>query len=296
MLVDLRCEGEVKLSPGAETQETLEAARPEPQEGRHYGPGAIVTVPNLITFGRAAALPLLFYLMLQEGSQPAWAAFVLWIVLGVSDSLDGILARKLGPTSSGAYLDPLADKLQVIGALTILMVHDKISWVPLALVVGREIVVSGIRTLAARRGVSVPATPFGKAKTVSQMVAVGLFIFPLLENTPGPAEVVLWVAVGFTLASGLDYLWRAGQIFSRPQADVPPPDSGSLDEALDPLLSALLDREGRERSGGRDRRASSRGPGGCGNEPAAGLQDARSGQRVVPLRAESRQRGQGVSE
>ncbi len=286
----------MKLPPAAGPQETTHPTQSEPQDGRHYGPGAIVTVANLITFGRAAALPLLFYLMLQEGTEAAWAAFGLWIALGVSDSLDGIVARRLGPTTSGAYLDPLADKLQVIGALTILMLHGKISWVPLALVVGRELVVSGIRTLAARNGVSVPATPFGKVKTVSQMVAVGLFIFPTLENTPGPAQVVLWIAVGFTLASGLDYVWRAGQIFSHPRVDVPPPDSGSLDEALDPLLSALLDRDSREDVESRDRPASSQGSGDQENQPEGGRPGTLSRQQVVPLmRADSRQRDQGTS-
>jgi CDP-diacylglycerol--glycerol-3-phosphate 3-phosphatidyltransferase len=210
---------------------------------KHYGPGAIVTVANVITFGRAAALPLLFYLMFEPGRGAAWGAFALWVVLGISDTLDGIVARRLGPTTSGAYLDPLADKLQVIGALTILWLHAKLSWVPLSMIVAREVAVSGLRSVAARRGVSIPATPFGKVKTLTQMVAVGLFLLPPAATTPGPAIIVLWIAVGFTLASGLDYIWRGLHVLSKPATSPPPPDSGSLDEALEPVISAIREKD-----------------------------------------------------
>lgn len=214
-------------------------ARPSP----HYGPTAIVTLPNLITFGRAALLPLLFYLMLTPGATFAWAAFWLWVALAVSDTVDGTIARRLGPTTSGAYLDPLADKLQVIGALGVLYLRGAVSLVPLSLVVVRELAVSALRSIAARRGISIPATPFGKAKTTAQMVAVGLYLLPWLDGRSWIAEVVLWIAVGFTLASGLDYGWRGIRLLAAPKADAPPPDSGSLEGTFDPVLSVLLDRE-----------------------------------------------------
>jgi CDP-diacylglycerol--glycerol-3-phosphate 3-phosphatidyltransferase len=211
---------------------------------RHYGygPTAIVTVANVITFTRAALLPLLFYLMAQPAPIAAWAAFGLWVALAISDTVDGIVARRLGPTTSGAYLDPLADKLQVVGALGMLAMKGRLSWVPLALIVVREAAVSLLRSIAARRGHSIPATPFGKAKTVTQMLAVGMFLFPPLFSLVGPATVALWIAVGFTLASGLDYIWRGWRILWGPKADSPPPDSGSLEGALEPVIAALAEK------------------------------------------------------
>lgn len=167
----------------------------------------------------------------------------MWVALAVSDTVDGTIARRLGPTTSGAYLDPLADKLQVIGALGVLYLKGAVSLVPLSLVVVRELAVSALRSVAARRGISIPATPFGKAKTTAQMVAVGLYLLPSLGGRSWIAEVALWIAVGFTLASGLDYGWRGIRLLAAPKADCPPPDSGSLEGTFDPVFSALLERE-----------------------------------------------------
>ncbi len=266
----------VESETGTEPESRTSEARNYPEPGTHYGPGAIVTVANIITFGRAAALPLLFYLMLQSGTAADWAAFGLWVLLGISDTLDGIAARRLGPTTSGAYLDPLADKLQVLGALVILWMQAAVSWVPVAAIAAREAGVSGLRSIAARRGVSIPATPFGKVKTLTQMIAIGMFLFPPLSSRPGPGTIALWIAVGFTLASGLDYAWRGVKILTKPAAESPPPDSGSLDAALEPVISAILDREQpKAREGSKD------AAGGISSEESKG---GLRGSTIIPLR------------
>lgn len=264
----------------------LSAELPE----KHYGPTAIVTIANVITFGRAASLPLLFYLMLEArfSRGAAWAAFVLWVALGISDTLDGIVARRLGPTTSGAYLDPLADKLQVIGALGILWLEGRVSWIPVSLMAAREVAVSGLRSIAARRSVSIPATPFGKAKTLTQMIAVGLFLLPPLASRPGPATIAMWIAVGFTLASGLDYAWRGAQVLSRrPLAESPPPDSGSLESALEPVIQALRERDtGRVADTGADAMAGD----------TAGDEDPPADSTVISLRVHRQEQAGGVTD
>ena len=96
--------------------------------------------------------------------------------LASTDFLDGWVARRQGATTSGAFLDPLADKVLVIGALAALASVDLCSWLPVVLIAARELVISLYRSALARRGVSVPARPLAKLKTAFQDVAIGLIL------------------------------------------------------------------------------------------------------------------------
>lgn len=172
--------------------------------GLRFGPGALRTPANLVTLARfALTLPLLAVIS-AEG--PSWRAAVGWILLGSTDGLDGWLARRDGTTRSGAFLDPLADKFLAIGGLAALAAQDIFPWVAVILIAAREVAVSGYRAAVGRRGVSVPARGLGKLKTISQLVAVGVALCPLTESPPELALGVLWLAVGLTLASGLDLM------------------------------------------------------------------------------------------
>ncbi|MDQ3305311.1 MAG: CDP-alcohol phosphatidyltransferase family protein [Actinomycetota bacterium] len=186
---------------------------------RAFGPSALATPANGVTVARAAFTPVL--LIVIVGSGASYAALVLWIVLAASDGIDGYLARRHGITRSGAFLDPLADKLLVLGAMVALAVRGAFGWFPVGLIAGREVAMSGYRSWVGRRGVSIPARRSAKAKTVVQAVAVGLALAPVsARRAPGLVRGVLWVAVALTLGSGAQYLrdgTRAHRL--RPGAD-----------------------------------------------------------------------------
>jgi CDP-diacylglycerol--glycerol-3-phosphate 3-phosphatidyltransferase len=172
-------------------------------------PGAVATWANAITVGRLLLSPLMFWVM-PDHDRGAWVAFVLWFALCVSDGVDGWFARRHGATRSGAFLDPLADKVLVLGAMFTL-VDRGVFWIlPVAVLAIREFVISMYRTVVGSRGVSVPATPVAKYKTLSQQLAVG---FALLPWTALAATWLwkgfLWLAVVLAVWSGWQYLHHA---------------------------------------------------------------------------------------
>jgi CDP-diacylglycerol--glycerol-3-phosphate 3-phosphatidyltransferase len=170
-----------------------------------YGPSALLTPANAITLARLATVPVLLASIVETGD--AWSTLALWILLAGSDGIDGWLARKQGTTRSGAFLDPLADKVLVLGAMAVLVIEGFFWWLPVALIAVREIAMSAYRSYVGRRGVSIPARRSAKVKTVFQEVAVGFALLPpAAQRADWIADSVLWVAVALTLVSGVQYL------------------------------------------------------------------------------------------
>lgn len=173
-----------------------------------FGPDAVATWANLITVGRVLISPVLFVLI--SGNRGSWIALALWFVLCASDGVDGWIARRQGVTNSGAFLDPLADKILVLGAMFTL-VSEQVLWiVPVAIIAFREIAISLYRTVVGAQGVSVPAKKLGKMKTVCQQFAVGFALMPLTAIRGRTFWLVLlWIAVVLTIVSGAQYLLAA---------------------------------------------------------------------------------------
>jgi CDP-diacylglycerol--glycerol-3-phosphate 3-phosphatidyltransferase len=170
---------------------------------------AVVTWANMITVGRVLASPLLFA-MIPTDTKGSWAALVVWIVLCASDGFDGYLARRHGITRSGAFLDPLADKILVLGAMFTLVTRDVFWLLPVAIIAVREIAVSLYRVFVGSKGVSLPASKLAKLKTFVQQWAVGFAIAPItVRDYTWTFTVCLWVAVGLTLLSAGQYAYRA---------------------------------------------------------------------------------------
>lgn len=169
-----------------------------------YGPSALLTPANAVTIIRLLFSPALLVLVAREPS--SWGAFALWTVLAFTDGIDGHLARKHGTTRSGAFLDPLADKVLVLGALYALVAAQRFAWVPVVLISIRELAISVYRARLGRSGLAVPARPLAKAKTVVQELAVAFALLPWTVDHPTLADVTLWVAVGLTLFTGAQYL------------------------------------------------------------------------------------------
>jgi CDP-diacylglycerol--glycerol-3-phosphate 3-phosphatidyltransferase len=170
-----------------------------------FGPSALMTPANAVTVGRLLASPVLLAAIVAAPS--SWATFAFWAVLALTDGADGWMARRHGTTTSGAFLDPLADKCVVLVAMLALVVKGRFWWFPVAVIAGREAVISAYRFAAARRGVSVPARSGAKLKTVVQDVAVGLALLPHIgAQHPWAPNTILWAAVALTLVTGAQYL------------------------------------------------------------------------------------------
>lgn len=168
-----------------------------------YGPSALATPANGLTVLRLLAAPLLVVLITEQGA--TWLTLVLWTVLASTDGVDGWVARRHGTTRSGAFLDPLADKVLVLGALFALVAVDRFWWLPVALIAAREVAISLWRVRFTRRGLAVPARSTAKAKTLVQAVAIGLALAPPLGDTGWIADAALWAAVVLALFSGAQY-------------------------------------------------------------------------------------------
>ncbi|HEY7627340.1 MAG TPA: CDP-alcohol phosphatidyltransferase family protein [Ilumatobacteraceae bacterium] len=179
-------------------------------------PSAVKTWANLVTVARVLIAPIMF-LLIPEKPGGSWVAFGLWFVLCSTDAIDGFLARRFGATTVGAFLDPLADKVLVLGAMFYLVNSDVYWIVPVVIIAARELVISLYRTFVGAKGVSVPASKLAKFKTLSQQLSVGFAIAPLTAlDAKWLWNGLLWISVGLAVISGSQYLWRA----HRPRAAV----------------------------------------------------------------------------
>ncbi len=175
-------------------------------------PNAIATWANAVTVGRILVSPLMF-VVIPDYPGGSWVAFVLWFVLCSSDGIDGYLARRHGATRSGAFLDPLADKVLVLGAMFTLVSRDVYWALPVLIIAAREVAISMYRVLVGAKGISVPASQLAKWKTLFQQLSVGFAIIPLTADKATWIWLwLLWIAVAFTTVSGLQYLWRAQKL------------------------------------------------------------------------------------
>lgn len=177
---------------------------------RRFGPDAIRTPANAVTLVRLLfTVPVLMMILDGEPGTESWTAFTGWFVLWITDWLDGWLARRDGTTRSGAFLDPLADKVLVLGGLCTLAIRGDFSWWPIGVIGAREVTVSVCRAAAARRGISMPARFLGKWKANTQFLAVALAVFPPTAGVPEIADGALWAAVVMTVVSGVDLIAHA---------------------------------------------------------------------------------------
>jgi CDP-diacylglycerol--glycerol-3-phosphate 3-phosphatidyltransferase/cardiolipin synthase len=178
-----------------------------------------MSLPNVLTYVRIAAVPaLVACLFFLQGDAARWSAFSLFVFAGLTDWLDGYLARAWEQQSTlGRMLDPIADKL-LVGAVLMMLVHDNTItgwsiWAAIIILV-REILVSGLREFLAELNVKVHVTQLAKWKTTMQMIALAVLLAgPAAEKiVPGITTgglVILWIAALLTLWTGYDYLKAA---------------------------------------------------------------------------------------
>lgn len=134
-------------------------------------------------------------------------AAIIFIIAGLTDGLDGYLARiRKEITTFGKSFDPFADKVLIILTLLVLANLNRVPWVAVWVIIGREVLITVLRFFAGKKGLSVAASPWGKLKTFFQIVSIALIMLDQFFSYPYGIWV-LWFAVLLTVWSGIDYLW-----------------------------------------------------------------------------------------
>jgi CDP-diacylglycerol--glycerol-3-phosphate 3-phosphatidyltransferase len=166
-----------------------------------------VNAPNVLTVMRILMVPVLLAALLHGTPNGDLLAAIVFALASATDFLDGYLARSRNlVTTFGKVMDPLADKLLVIGALLALVSQDRLAaWVAMV-IIARELLVTAMRSAAGQQGVIVPAGTFGKIKTVFQILA----ILALISFRSGPlwVDLLVLLTVALTVASGIDYFFH----------------------------------------------------------------------------------------
>ncbi len=193
-----------------------------------------MNLPNALTVTRIFLVPLLVVVLLTRtdgrlilGMREELVGAVIFGVASLTDWLDGYVARRRKQvTALGQVIDPLADKLLISAALISLVQMGLAPAWMVVVIIGREIAVTGLRSLAYSRGVSMPASPLGKIKMVAQVVAILALILGdvYLPGLVVVGNVALWVVVVAALVSGADYFRRVNLSAAGrgPDAVVPP--------------------------------------------------------------------------
>jgi cardiolipin synthase (CMP-forming) len=185
----------------------------------------LTSLPNLLTLSRILVIPVVVASFYVHGDYARWFACALFSAAGVTDWLDGQLARRWQQQSElGRFLDPIADKLLVSATLFMLTTFGRLSAVavfPALVILCREILVSGLREYLAGLRVGMPVSRLAKWKTMIQMVAIGFLIVgdagPGIIPVAGIGEALLWAAALLTLVTGYDYLQAGLPHITRPR-------------------------------------------------------------------------------
>ena len=193
------------------------------------GANPIWNIPNMLTLMRIAAIPVLAFLLLSPSRDAGFWAAALFAVASITDWLDGYLARRMGVvTVFGKFLDPIADKLIVMAALIMILPFNRVpAWMVLV-ILGREIIITGLRGIASSEGIVIQASDLGKFKTIFQIVAIlGLLLHynyhwffgidhPYLTvNMHNVGIFYLWIATIITIWSGVDYLAKFIKVIAK---------------------------------------------------------------------------------
>jgi len=188
-----------------------------------------MNLPNALTVARIVAVPLLIAVFYLPAPAANWAALAVFFVASVTDWLDGYLARRWNQGSDfGKVLDPIADKLLVAAALFMLAAFGRLSVVSIVAaiaILGREILVSGLREFLAGRA-TLPVTMLAKWKTAVQMAALCFLMLGAAAPWNIPAqwigEIGLWIAAVLTLVTGWDYFRRGMDFMAKPKTEKAP--------------------------------------------------------------------------
>ncbi|HPD57381.1 MAG TPA: CDP-diacylglycerol--glycerol-3-phosphate 3-phosphatidyltransferase [Smithellaceae bacterium] len=169
----------------------------------------VFNLPNIITLIRIGMVPFLFTLLLWPGKFWSLVLAILFVLASLTDLIDGYIARKYSlVTTLGKFLDPMADKLIVNSAMILMIPIGRIdAWI-VAIIIIRDFLVDGIRSIASTDGMYIQASEWGKKKTLAQSIAITALIihYPFFGiDAHFVGTIILYVALFLTIISGLDY-------------------------------------------------------------------------------------------
>ena len=171
-------------------------------------------IPNALTIVRFALVPLFVVLMAEASGGHSWPAAIVFAVAGVTDQVDGILARRWEVQSEfGKYADPLADRLMIDTAVVMLFVADRLPWAALVIVFGRDVLLVAGARVVQPRGYDFSVNFLGKTATWVLYLAVGCVI--VTHHGDGWPLAIFWVGVGLAIAAGLVYGIGAWRVLGR---------------------------------------------------------------------------------
>jgi CDP-diacylglycerol--glycerol-3-phosphate 3-phosphatidyltransferase len=178
-----------------------------------FGETALLTPANLLTAFRLVITPIFIWLVVARGA--SWWTTLVGAIAAFSDYFDGIVARRQGPTTSGAFLDPLVDKIVVLGSLYTLVAVHRMSLTPVVIITAREAWMTWYRSRASRSGVSIPARRLPKIKTLVQDLAIAFCVLPPTASLHWLQQGTLWAAVVLTLYTGWQYFYDGSRAAPR---------------------------------------------------------------------------------
>ena len=185
-----------------------------------------MTTANKLTLLRVVMIPIMILFIYMKSMESPLGFFndillnqlifaILFVVASFTDLLDGYVARKYNQiTTFGKFLDPIADKVLVMVAFLFLMIltPDRVPLWAVMIVIVREFAVTGVRLLAVEKGKVIAASPYGKIKTASTMVALIIMLFNDFGLPTLIGDIIFWIAILFTLISGFDYLIKNKEV------------------------------------------------------------------------------------
>ena len=248
----------------------MSSPRPAANTSGGHAEQNMMTPSNIITIARICLVPVFVVALLSPW--PEWLdiddivtlstksviACVIFVLISCTDWLDGYLARSRNEvTDFGKFADPLADKILVIAALLALVELQVLPSWPVLIIVTREFIISGIRMMAATKGVVIAASWYGKAKTVSQIIAIVLFLLKDTLVFPGlnygihtQLYVIAWIAMiialVLTIVSMFDYIKKAWPMFISTEDGVSTTEDGSFCSRIEELSDSVVKRLSRK--------------------------------------------------
>ena len=168
----------------------------------------LAQVPNALTIARFALIPLFIVLMVQAGHQASWPAGIVFGIAAITDQVDGFLARRWHVESRfGQLADPLADRLMIDAAVILLAVYDRLPWVGLAVIVGRDVLLLAGSVLLVPRGIEIEVNVIGKAAT--WVLYAAIFFRIVIDSATKWPLYLFWVGLALAVVAGAFYIAEA---------------------------------------------------------------------------------------